>query len=158
MQWEAARRANPNSSRATSGSPETATPETTPSPGVRVAAPESAPNTEAAVTPEAGGTGLKGGAAALAPAVLTEVGRYYAQERLDEAARARLSYKGSPTKGQIEYQRSVGFDFTGKFASDGSPTWEYNPDLLQRLQNAYHLLFNPFNPLNPEGSFRWNGA
>lgn len=168
MQWEAARRTNPNSSRATSGTPETATPDATAkvrvatpeatSPGVRVATPEATPTPKAAVAPEAGGIGFKGGAAAIAPAAATEVGRYFVQERLDEAARARLSYKGPPTKEQIEHQRSVGFDFTGKFASDGSPIWEYNPDLLQRLQNAYHFLFNPFNPLKVDGSFRWDGA
>lgn len=162
IQWEATRRANPSSSRAPSSATEPAA--SNAAGKVRVSIPETAPPRspagapESAASAEAGGMGFKSGVAALAPAILTEVGRHFVQKRLNEAARSRLGYHGPPTTEQIEQQRSVGFEYTGKLDSTGAPIWNYSPDLSQRLNNAYHFLFNPFSPLRVDGSFSWDGA
>jgi len=110
---------------------------------------------------EGGGVGLKGGALALAPAIATEVGRHFFQKRFDEAADLRRHYSGTPTQEQIEIQRAVGFEFTGRLDKDGQPEWEFKPSLKLRLQIAYHLLFNPFSPIephNPNGTYEYPGA
>lgn len=99
-----------------------------------------------------------GVALALAPSILTEVGRAAVQRRFDEAAHLRATYSGTPTEAQIDAQRAVGFEFSGKYASDGSPQWEYRPSRAQIRQYYYHSLFNPFNPLRPQGSETWDGA
>jgi hypothetical protein len=99
-----------------------------------------------------------GVALSVAPTILTEVGRDAVQKRFDEAAHLRSTYKGPPTQAQIQEQRAVGFEFTGKMASDGSPMWDYKPSSGQIRQYYYHQVFNPFNPLKPEGSKTWDGA
>jgi len=154
QQWEASRRAageagEPSPSTKPSGGDVTGGEPTRGEP----AAPEA--------LAEGGGVGLKGGALALAPAIATEVGRHFFQKRFDEAADLRRHYSGTPTQEQIEIQRAVGFEFTGRLDKDGQPEWEFKPSLKLRLQIAYHLLFNPFSPIephNPNGTYEYPGA
>jgi RHS repeat-associated protein len=99
-----------------------------------------------------GGIGLKSGAASLAPAVLTEIGRAAVQGRMDEAARVRRDYTGVPTQQIIDQQRDVGFEFTGTYDRLGRPEWKYDPSPSRIRQYWWHDFFNPANPLAPEGS------
>ncbi|WP_346152767.1 SpvB/TcaC N-terminal domain-containing protein [Streptomyces labedae] len=119
-----------------------------PKPSVSEAVVEGGIGTEAVAE---GGIGIGGAAVALAPTVMTEIGRYYHQKRFDEAAALRDQYHGTPNAEQIERQRDVGWEYTGRLDKKGQPEWEYRPGLTLRLQNAYHFLFNPFNPIRASG-------
>lgn len=93
---------------------------------------------------------LAEGALSMAPGIALEFGRRAQQEKYDKAAQVRGNLTGAPTPEQIQQQHNVGYEYRG-LDSSGRPQWEYDPGVMLRIQGATHMLFNPFEPLNPTG-------
>lgn len=151
QEWEASRQNAGEPQEPSPAPPEPSTPPPEPNAAGPAA---SLAETESGASLISGAVGIASGTAkAVGPAIALEWGRRSMQAKYDAAAELRLRYNGTPTPEQIEQQRAVGFEYTGKLDKDGRPEWEYSPGFQLRLQNATHWLFNPFQPLQPQGSW-----
>jgi hypothetical protein len=133
--------------------PKTATAPVEPPPATSTPKPSSRPG-----MPKRGGGGAVGGVLSLLPGIALTWAQSSAQSRMDEAARQRAAYTGTPTQEQIDLQESCGYHFTGAFDGDGHPVWQYKPSGWQNFRWNFMEVMDPFGGPQPGGTQNHGGA